>query len=105
MMTSLAVARRTRPFVRVVPRIMRGAGGAAFLSGPFRGPASEATSFVWGIASLASMAASAYHGSKRHGGSIGWGVWWGVVGGIFPVLTPAIGAAQGFAKCKYKCSR
>jgi len=72
------------------------------LTGPFAGPPSET---LWGIASLVSMGASAYHGSKRHGGSVVWGIWWGLVGGVFPVLTPAIGAAQGFAKCKYDCSR
>lgn len=62
-----------------------------------------ATAFVWGLLSAASVAASAYHGSKRHGGSIGWGIAWGALGGLFPVLTPAIGAAQGYGKCKYDC--
>lgn len=75
------------------------------LTGAFAGPGSEVTSVIWGIASLVSMGASAYHGAKRHGGSIGWGIWWGLVGGMFPVLTPAVGAAQGFAKCKFKCGR
>jgi hypothetical protein len=69
-----------------------------------KGPVSEAGMVMWGLLSAASIAASAYHGAKRHGGSIGWGVAWGAVGGLFPVLTPAIGAAQGFGKCKYKCS-
>lgn len=104
MMTSLAVPRRTSTFARFVPRVMRTVNGSSYLSGPFRGPAAEATSIVWGLASLVSMGASAYHGAKRHGGSIGWGIWWGFMGGLFPVLTPAIGAAQGFAKCKFKCS-
>ena len=58
---------------------------------------------AWTILSIASSAASAYHGSKRHGGSIGWGIAWGAVGAIFPVLTPAIGAAQGFGVCRYDC--
>lgn len=101
MMTSIALA-RPRPFARALGVVR----ASTFLSGPFRGPdTSQVTSTIWGIASLVSMAASAYHGSKRHGGSIGWGVWWGIAGGMFPVLTPAIGAAQGFAKCKYKCGR
>jgi hypothetical protein len=52
---------------------------------------------------IASVAASAYHGSKRNGGSIGWGLWWGFVGGVFPVVTPAIAAAQGFGECKNNC--
>lgn len=105
MMTSIAAPRRTRAFARVVPRVVRTMNGSSYLSGPFRGAASEVTSILWGIASLVSMGASAYHGAKRHGGSIGWGVWWGVVGGVFPVLTPAVAAAQGFGKCKFKCGR
>lgn len=59
---------------------------------------------ILGVLSIASIAASAYHGSKRHGGSVGWGVAWGALGGLFPILTPAIGAAQGFGQCHYDCS-
>lgn len=57
------------------------------------------------VITVASIAASAYHGSKRHGGSVGWGVGWGLLGGLFPLLTPAIGAAQGFGVCRYDCRR
>lgn len=71
-------------------------GGAVSLE--YRRPA-----LLWTALSLASGAASAYHGSKRNGGSIGWGVVWGLVGGLFPVITPAIAAAQGFGKCKFDC--
>jgi len=74
------------------------------LTGPFAGEGlATAGTVVWTIASLASVAASAYHGAKRNGGSIGWGLWWGFVGGVFPVVTPAIAAAQGFGKCKNNC--
>jgi hypothetical protein len=59
----------------------------------------------WVVASIASGAASAYHGSKRHGGSVIWGLVWGLAGGLFPVVTPAIGAAQGFGVCKFDCRR
>ena len=59
---------------------------------------------IWTALAVASFAASVYHGSKRHGGSIGWGLAWGAAGAVFPVVTPAIAAAQGFAKCKYDCS-
>lgn len=69
-----------------------------------KGPAGKAGAIAWGLLTTASVGASAYHGSKRHGGSVGWGVGWGILGFFFPVLTPAIGAAQGFGKCKYKCS-
>lgn len=67
------------------------------------GPVAEAAPILWGLLAVASVAASAYHGSKRHGGSIGWGVGWGILGGLFPVLTPAIAAGQGFAECRYDC--
>ena len=56
-------------------------------------------STLWGIASIASGAASAYHGYKRNN-SIGWGVWWFIMGSMFPVITPVIGLAQGFGKRK-----
>lgn len=69
-----------------------------------KGPAGRVGAIAWGLLTTASVGASAYHGSKRHGGSVWWGVGWGLVGGFFPILTPAIGAAQGFGKCKYKCS-
>lgn len=65
---------------------------------------SQTGAIVWGVLSAASIAASAYHGAKRHGGSIGWGLAWGALGGLFPVVTPAIGAAQGFAKCEFGCA-
>lgn len=68
------------------PPGLRGVGGAIF-----------------GALALASVAASAYHGVKRNGGSIGWGAVWGAAGAAFPVITPAIAAAQGFAKCKNNC--
>lgn len=67
--------------------------------------ASQISRVAWSLASLVSMGAAAYHGSKRNGGSIGWGIWWGLMGGIFPVITPAIGVGQGFAVCKNNCRR
>lgn len=53
--------------------------------------------YFWGVVSVASGAASAYHGYKRNN-SIGSAVLWGVLGSIFPVITPAIAAAQGFGE-------
>ncbi len=52
----------------------------------------------WLLLTTASMAASGYHGMKRHRGSIAWGAWWAFMGGMVPGITPAIGAAQGFAE-------
>jgi hypothetical protein len=55
---------------------------------------------IWGLLSLASAGACAYHGVKRNNGSIGWGVWWMLMGGIFPVFAPIVAIARkpGFAK-------
>lgn len=69
------------------------------------GGVSSTTLTLGTVLSIASIAASAYHGSKRHGGSVGWGVGWGILGGLFPLLTPAIGVAQGFGVCHYDCRR
>lgn len=53
----------------------------------------------WGALTLASGAASAYHGYKRNN-SIGWAVAWFLMGSIFPIITPTIALAQGFGKRK-----
>lgn len=60
---------------------------------------------IFGVLQVASIAASAYHGSKRNGGSFGWAVGWGILGGLFPVITPAVAVAQGFGDCKNNCRR
>lgn len=53
----------------------------------------------WGALTLASGAASAYHGYKRNQ-SVGWAVGWFLLGTIFPIITPTIALAQGFGKRK-----
>jgi hypothetical protein len=55
---------------------------------------------IWGLLSLASAGACAYHGVKRNNGSIAWGAWWMLMGGIFPVFAPIVAIARkpGFAK-------
>ena len=58
------------------------------------------TTFVWGLIDAASIGVSAYHGYKRHGGSIPWALGWGFLGGLFPIVTPAIAFAQGIGKRK-----
>ena len=58
---------------------------------------SKPVAIFWGIASTASMAASAYHGYKRND-SIGWALWWGFMGALFPIITPTIALAQGFGQ-------
>ena len=45
-------------------------------------------------------AIGAYHGVKRHGGSVGWGLLWALAGGAFPAITAGIAVAQGFSKEK-----
>ncbi len=69
------------------------------------GPVAEFGGLLYSALSVASMAASAYHGGKRHGGSIGWTIAWGLLGAVFPVITPTIAAVQGFGECKYDCGR
>ena len=54
---------------------------------------------IWGLASMASTAACAYHGYKRNN-SVGWAIVWGLLGGILPVFSVAIAFAQGFGKPK-----
>lgn len=53
---------------------------------------------IWRIAAGVSAVASAYHGYKRHGDSIGWGIAWFLLGGLFPVITPGVAVIQGFGK-------
>jgi hypothetical protein len=50
------------------------------------------------VISLASTALSAYHGYKRNGGSLGWGIWWGLMGSAFGPIPVGIAYAQGFGK-------
>jgi hypothetical protein len=58
-----------------------------------------------GLLRKASVLAAAYHGVKRHNGSVIWGLLWGVAAYVTPlygVLVPLIGAAQGFGQAKVK---
>lgn len=51
----------------------------------------------------ASMLAAAYHGAKRHHGSILWGLLWGAAAfamPITPLLVPAFALAQGYGKAE-----
>ena len=63
------------------------------------GAEGEPMSPVWTFIRAASMAASTYHGYKRHE-SIGWAVGWGLLGWLIPIIVPAIGVGQGFGKRK-----
>lgn len=56
--------------------------------------------FIWKLLATASVGVSAYHGYKRHNGSIPWALGWGLLGGIFPVITPTIAIAQGLGTVK-----
>ena len=51
----------------------------------------------WVALTMASAAASAYHGYARNR-SILWAGIWGIAGGVFPIITPAIALAQGFGE-------
>lgn len=52
---------------------------------------------------LASAGISAFHGTRRNGGSIFWGAVWFVLGAVFPVVTPVVAVAQDIGKCKNNC--
>lgn len=60
---------------------------------------------TWGRIALGIVGglASAFHGARRNGGSIFWGLTWFGFGAVFPVVTPVIAAAQGFGKCRNNC--
>ena len=60
---------------------------------------SGVTGALWTAMFTASVAASAYHGTRRND-SVGWGVIWGMLGFVAPVITPAVAVAQGFGKRK-----
>jgi len=53
---------------------------------------------IFRVFSLLAGLAGAYHGVRRHNGSIGWGIWWGFAASMFPVLTTVLAIGQGFAK-------
>jgi hypothetical protein len=80
--------------------IARGVSAGAISSAlGFLNTTGKSTSTIWGILSVASAAASGYHGYKRNT-SIPWGIGWFLLGGIFPVITPVIAVAQGFGQPK-----
>lgn len=50
------------------------------------------------VLSAAGAAAGAYHFTRRHRGSLVWGLAGGVLGALFPVVVPVVALAQGFAR-------
>ena len=53
---------------------------------------------VWSVVAPISAAVSAFHGYRRHRGSLGWALGWAVMGSLFPVITPTIAFAQGYGQ-------
>lgn len=53
---------------------------------------------IWMTVSFLSGLISAYHGYKRNGNSIGWGLGWYFLGAWFPVIVPIGAYLQGYAK-------
>lgn len=63
----------------------------------------EAPAFDKSLIRKAAVLASAYHGVKRHNGSVLWGLLWAAAAYVTPVygvLVPAIGVAQGYGRAK-----
>lgn len=57
-----------------------------------------------GVAAVSSVA-SAYHGYRRHRGSVGAAVGWGLLGFVFPIITPVVALAEGYAQPKVSRNR
>jgi hypothetical protein len=64
----------------------------------------EATMIAMGIA-VVSSAVSAYHGYRRHRGSVGAAIGWGFLGLLFPIITPTVALAEGYAVPKVRPNR
>lgn len=52
----------------------------------------------YGFLRLAGSGLGAYHGYRRHNGSVGWAIGWGVLGGLFPIITTGVALAQGYGR-------
>jgi len=65
-----------------------------------QGPAAGPLRLLFYVLDIASIGASAFHGYRRHNGSVGAAIGWGLLGGLFPVITPAVAFAQGFGQPK-----
>lgn len=53
---------------------------------------------VYATAGIVGTGVGAYHGYKRNGNSLGWGIAWGLLGGMFPIFVVPIALAQGVGK-------
>jgi hypothetical protein len=76
------------------------------LEGPWavaRGEGLSIPNWLKTVLVIGSAAVSGFHGSRRNGGSIFWGLTWFSLGAIFPVVVPVVAAAQGFGDCKNSC--
>jgi len=56
------------------------------------------------LLSLTGGAVGAYHGYKRHKGSIPWAIGWSIFGGLLPILALPVAFAQGIGKEKKKAA-
>lgn len=54
------------------------------------------------ILSLIGAGIGAFHGARRNGGSVWWGLVWGTAGAAAPVITTGIAVAQGVGRPKGK---
>ncbi len=90
--------------VEAMRNAVRGASLGGLLDA-YLGEVSEPTrttyvqSPIFRLLSMVGIGASAYHGYKRSGGSIGWTLGWALLG-IIPVITIPVAIAQGFGKRK-----
>lgn len=81
------------------------AGGGTNLAG-FWDSARLTEPATWrGIATLASAFVSGFHGVRRNGGSVFWGLTWFAAGAALPGLVPLVAVAQGYGECSNNCRR
>ena len=79
-------------YARTTPTQSGPTAGAGATTGAISDPGG-----LWPAITMASAAASAYHGYARNR-SILWAGVWGLLGYAFPIITPAVAVAQGFGE-------
>lgn len=87
----------TRTAVPVDPDRGPAFGQAEQAAEPYWTPAEKV---AYGIASLIGTSVGLYHGTRRNGGRVRWGLWWGFWGGALPIVVIPLALAQGLGRPK-----
>lgn len=81
------------------------AAPAPALAGVWDSLKAQEPATIRGVLTFVSAAASGYHGARRNGGSIFWGLIWFAAGAALPGLFPIVAVAQGYGSCVNNCRR